>query len=111
MLKAFGLSVLNQLLVVLVLLMLAPALGIHLPTFQFIVVLILVFLVASLPISLGGLGAREGAMMALLLPLGVDAAAILALSAVYLLVLWSSTLPGAFMLLLREPNATGTRAL
>jgi len=104
LLAAFGLSVLNQLLVVLVLLMLAPGLGVHLPVFQFIVVLVLVFLVSSLPISLGGLGAREGAMMSLLLPLGVDAASVLALSVVYLLVLWSSTLPGAFMLLLREPN-------
>jgi uncharacterized membrane protein YbhN (UPF0104 family) len=104
-LKAFGLSVLNQLLVVLVLLMLAPGLGVHLPIFQFMVVLMLVFLVSSLPISLGGLGAREGAMMSLLLPLGVDAASVLALSVAYLLVLWSATLPGAFMLLLREPNA------
>jgi uncharacterized membrane protein YbhN (UPF0104 family) len=105
MMTAFGLSVLNQLLVVLVILMLAPGLGVHLPVFQFMVVLILVFLVASLPISLGGLGAREGAMMSLLLPLGVDAASVLALSAAYLLVLWSCTLPGAFMLLLQEPNA------
>jgi len=108
MLTAFGLSVLNQLMVVLVLLMLAPEFGVHLPVFQFMVVLILVFLIASLPISLGGLGAREGAMMALLLPLGVDATSVLALSAAYLLVLWSSTLPGAFMLMLREPNAPET---
>jgi len=104
-LKAFGLSVLNQLLVVLVLLILAPGLGVHLPTFQFTVVLMLVFLVSSLPISLGGLGAREGAMMSLMLPLGVDAAAVLALSVAYLLVLWSCTLPGVFMLLLREPDS------
>jgi uncharacterized membrane protein YbhN (UPF0104 family) len=109
-LKAFGLSVLNQLLVVLVLLMLAPGVGVHLPVVQFTVVLMLVFLVSSLPISLGGLGAREGAMMGLLLPLGVEAASVLALSVAYLLVLWSCTLPGAFMLMLREPNmpdATG----
>ena len=109
-LKAFGLSVLNQLLLVLVLLMLAPGLGVHLPIFQFTVVLMLVFLVSSLPISLGGLGAREGAMMSLLLPLGVDAAAVLALSVAYLLVLWCSTLPGAFMLLLREPNVRDATA-
>ena len=106
MLKTFGLSVLNQLLVVLVLVMLAPGLGVHLPIFQFTVVLMLVFLVSSLPISLGGLGAREGAMMSLLLPLGVDAASVLALSVAYLFVLWSCTLPGAFMLLLREPTAS-----
>jgi len=110
MLAAFALSVLNQLLVVLVLVMLAPELGVHLPLLQFVVVLILVFLVASLPISLGGLGAREGAMMSLLLPLGVDAASILALSAAYLLVLWACTLPGAFMLLLREPDAPDATA-
>ncbi len=111
MLTAFALSVLNQLLVVLVLLMLAPGLGVHLPVFQFMVVLMLVFLVSSLPISLGGLGAREGAMMSLLLPLGVGAASVLALSAAYLLVLWCCTLPGAFMLLLREPDATDATAL
>jgi len=110
-LTAFGLSVLNQLLVVVVLLMLAPGLGVHLPVFQFMVVLMLVFLVSSLPISLGGLGAREGAMMSLMLPLGVEASAVLALSVAYLLVLWSSTLPGAFMLLLREPNATDATEL
>jgi uncharacterized membrane protein YbhN (UPF0104 family) len=102
--------VLNQLLVVLVLLLLAPGLGVHLPIFEFTVVLMLVFLVSSLPISLGGLGAREGAMMSLLLPLGVDATAVLALSVAYLLVLWCSTLPGAFMLLLREPNVRDATA-
>ena len=109
MLTAFGLSVLNQLLVVLVLLLLAPGLGVHLPLYQFTVVLMLVFLVSSLPVSLGGLGAREGAMMTLMLPLGVDAAAVLALSVAYLLVLWSCTLPGVFMLLLREPDAQNAR--
>ena len=103
-LTAFGLSVLNQLLVVLVFILLAPGLGVHIPVFQFMVVLMLVFLIASLPISLGGLGAREGAMMSLLLPLGVEPASVIALSMVYLLVLWACTLPGAFMLLLKEPD-------
>jgi len=105
-LVAFGLSVLNQLLVVIVYILLAPGLGVDLPVFQFVVVLILVSLVASLPISLGGLGAREGAMMSLLLPLGVEPASVLALSMAYLLVLWSCSLPGAFMLLLKEPDVT-----
>ncbi len=105
---AFGLSVLNQLLVVLVFLLLAPGLGVHLPAFQFMVVLMLVFLVASLPISLGGLGAREGAMMSLLLPLGVEPASVIALSLAYLLVLWACTLPGAFMLFLDEPDPRDT---
>ena len=90
---------------------LPPGVGVHLPVVQFTVVLMLVFLVSSLPISLGGLGAREGAMMALMLPLGVDAASVLALSVAYLLVLWCTTLPGAFMLLLREPAAPDKNSL
>lgn len=111
MLTAFGLSVLSQLTWVLVLVLLAPGLGVHLPVLQLVVVLMLVSLVSSLPISLGGLGAREGAMMSLLLPLGVDAASVLALSVAYLVALWSCTLPGAFMLLLREPNAPDATGL
>jgi hypothetical protein len=50
-------------------------------------------------------------MMALMLPLGVDAASVLALSVAYLLVLWCTTLPGAFMLLLREPAAPDKNSL
>ena len=108
LLTAFGLSVLNQLLVVLVFMLLAPGLGVDLPVFQFMVVLVLVLLIASLPISLGGLGAREAAMMSLLLPLGVEPAPVIALSIAYLLVLWACTLPGAFMLLLNEPDMRDT---
>jgi uncharacterized membrane protein YbhN (UPF0104 family) len=100
-LKGFLLSVLNQLLVVAVFVLLAREAEIGVPVAELVTMLMLVFLVASLPVSLGGLGPREGVLMALLLPFGVEASAILALSIAYLIVLWSSSLPGLFMLFAR----------
>jgi uncharacterized membrane protein YbhN (UPF0104 family) len=107
MLKAFALSVLNQLLVVAVFILLARQAGLGVTAWQLVTLLMLVFLVASLPVSLGGLGPREGALLALLLPFGVEAPAVLAVSIAYLAVLWASALPGLFMLFLRADRPAG----
>jgi uncharacterized membrane protein YbhN (UPF0104 family) len=107
MLKAFALSVLNQLLVVAVFILLAREAGLGVTAWQLVTLLMLVFLVASLPVSLGGLGPREGALLALLLPFGVEAPAVLAVSIAYLAVLWASALPGLFMLFLRVDRPAG----
>ena len=110
LLIAFGLSVLNQALVVIVFLLLAPAVGIDVPMLRFVVILMLVFLVASLPISLGGLGPREGVLMGLLLPLGIDSSLVLTLSIVYLFVLWCAAMPGVLVLLLRAKEGKNAEA-
>jgi len=110
LLIAFGLSVLNQALVVIVFLLLAPAVGIDVPVLRFVVILMLVFLVASLPISLGGLGPREGVLMALLLPLGVDSSLVLTLSIVYLFVLWCAAMPGVLVLLFKANEGKNAEA-
>jgi uncharacterized membrane protein YbhN (UPF0104 family) len=107
MLKAFLLSVLNQLLVLAVFILLAREAGLGVLPLQLITLLMLVFLVASLPVSLGGLGPREGALLALLLPFGVEASAVLAVSVAYLVVLWASALPGLFMLFVRVNPPAG----
>ena len=107
MLKAFLLSVLNQLLVVAVFILLAREAGLGVSALQLVTLLMLVFLVASLPVSLGGLGPREGALLALLLPFGVEASAVLAVSVAYLVVLWASALPGLFMLFVRVNPPAG----
>jgi hypothetical protein len=100
-LQAFLLSLVNQLLVLIVYVLLAQEAGVAVPVTQLVAILMVVFLIASLPVSLGGLGPREGALMALLMLLGVEPSAVLALSIAYLLVLWSSALPGLFMLFVR----------
>ena len=110
LLIAFGLSVLNQALVVIVFLLLASAVGIDVPVLRFVVILMLVFLVASLPISLGGLGPREGVLMALLLPLGVDSSLVLTLSIVYLFVLWCAAMPGVLVLLFKANEGNNAEA-
>ena len=107
MLKAFLLSVLNQLLVVVVFILLAREAELGVSAVQLVTLLMLVFLVASLPVSLGGLGPREGALLALLLPFGVEAPAVLAVSIAYLAVLWASALPGLFMLFVRVNQPAG----
>ncbi len=109
MLKAFALSVLNQSLVVAVFILLAREAGLGVTVWQLVTLLMLVFLVASLPVSLGGLGPREGALLALLLPFGVEAPAVLAVSIAYLAMLWSSALPGLFMLFLRVNRPAGAQ--
>jgi hypothetical protein len=110
MLKAFLLSVLNQLLVVAVFILLTREAGLGVSGLQLVTLLMLVFLVASLPVSLGGLGPREGALMALLLPLGVEASVVLAVSITYLVVLWASALPGLFMLFVRVSQPAGEQS-
>jgi uncharacterized membrane protein YbhN (UPF0104 family) len=106
-LKAFLLSVLNQLLVVAVFILLAREAELAVSASRLVTLLMLVFLVASLPVSLGGLGPREGALLALLLPFGVEASAVLAVSVAYLVVLWASALPGLFMLFVRVNQPAG----
>jgi uncharacterized membrane protein YbhN (UPF0104 family) len=107
MLQAFALSLLIQLLVVAVFILLAREAGLSVAALQLVTLLMLVFLVASLPVSLGGLGPREGALLALLLPFGVEASAVLAVSIAYLAVLWASALPGLFMMFLRVNRPDG----
>jgi uncharacterized membrane protein YbhN (UPF0104 family) len=110
MLKAFLLSALNQLLVVAVFILLAREADLGVTALQLVTLLMLVFLVASLPVSLGGLGPREGALLALLLPFGVEAPAVLAVSIAYLAVLWASALPGLFMFFVRVNQPAGEQS-
>ena len=107
LLKAFLLSAFNQILVVVVFLLLAREAQLNVSALQLVTLLMLVFLVASLPVSLGGLGPREGALLALLMPFGVEASAVLAVSIAYLVVLWASALPGLSMMFVRVNQPAG----
>lgn len=57
----------------------------------------IVFVISSLPISVGGHGVREGALVALLAASGVRFEAAATLSLLYLLVYLVSTTPGGFI--------------
>jgi len=97
---ALLLSVALQSLVIAVYFLLARSIDIPVSFLSYFVVVPIVFLAASLPISVGGLGVREGVLVALLGLMGVDRQSAVNLSVVYLLVMYAASLPGALVLLL-----------
>ena len=98
--SAMLLSVVVQSLVILTYYLLANGIGIDLSLITFFAFVSVVQLATSLPISIGGLGIREGVMVALLTSVSVDVNLATTLSLLFLLVLWLCTLPGAMVLLL-----------
>ncbi|KPK53730.1 MAG: hypothetical protein AMS22_07020 [Thiotrichales bacterium SG8_50] len=98
-LAAAALSLIVQSCIISAYYILAISIDIWQPLLLYFFVIPVVFLAATLPISIGGLGVREGVFVTLLVAAGVDKAAALSLSLLYLAVLWLSSLPGALVLL------------
>jgi len=82
--------------------LLASGIGIELSLITLFAFVSMVQVAASLPISLGGLGIREGVLVALLAGIGVDIQLGVALSLLFLLTLWLCSLPGAVVMLLKR---------
>jgi len=105
-LTAAALTVLIQSLVILIYFFLGKICGLGLPLITYYGVIPFVFIAASLPVSIGGLGIREGALVGLLVAIGVDSHLAITLSLLYLFVFIVSSLPGGLMILLgRNENA------
>jgi uncharacterized protein (TIRG00374 family) len=98
-LAAAALSLVVQSCIISAYYILALSIDIGQPLLLYFFVIPVVFLAATLPISIGGLGVREGVFVTLLVATGVDKAAALSLSLLYLVVLWLSSLPGALVLI------------
>ena len=96
---AYALSVIGQSLIILTYYMLGRGLGLDLPLATYFVAIPAVFLAASLPVSIGGLGVREGTLVGMLVTAGADLKTAINLSLAYLLVLWISSVPGALVIL------------
>jgi hypothetical protein len=97
---ALVLTLVLQTLTILTYYMLGNAIGIQLPLTAYFVSISLVFLASALPVSLGGLGIREGVLVGLLVALGVDTQVAISLSLLYLFVYLSASLPGGLVILL-----------
>lgn len=97
LLAAAALTLLLQSMVVLVYILIGWALDIHIPLPVYFVSGLVVFLAASLPISIGGLGVREGALAGLLVWAGAEGDPAVALALLSLVVLWVATLPGGLV--------------
>lgn len=99
-LLALVISAAGQGLAILTYYLIGNGLGLDVSFATYIVAIPVVFLAASLPMSIGGLGLREGALVGMLAAAGADLSLAVNLSLVYLIVLWTSTLPGALVPLL-----------
>jgi len=97
---AAALSLIAQSFSILTYVLLGIGIGLALAPTTYFVIIPIVFVAAMLPISLGGLGVREGTLVGLLLAFGADRQLAIGLSLLYLIVLWLSTVPGAAVLLL-----------
>jgi glycosyltransferase 2 family protein len=103
-LSAILISLSVQCLIVLSYYILSQSMGLGQPMQIFFIAVPVIFLAAALPISLGGLGVREGTLVMLLVTAGSDKAEAASLSLVYLAVMWMASLPGAFTLLASQPK-------
>ena len=101
---AYIVSIIGQSLITLVYYILGRGLGLDLSIATYFVAIPAVFLAATLPVSIGGLGIREGTLVGMLVAAGANLQLAISLSLVYLLVLWISALPGALVLLLNHPE-------
>ena len=79
-LKALGLAFLLQLNVIVFFYLIAKALGLTIPFHYLLLVIPLIQLCLMVPISINGIGLRENAYIFFLAPIGISAAAAVALS-------------------------------
>ncbi len=93
------LSVVVQVVNVVVVWMLGHALGVEISFAYWLVVVPLVTLLTLLPVSVNGMGLREGGLILLLAPLGVSEASAVTLGLLWFVVLTLSSLGGAFFYL------------
>jgi uncharacterized membrane protein YbhN (UPF0104 family) len=103
-------SLAYQALASLQLVMLADAIGVHLPFATAAVTLALVTIVTLIPISIGGFGVREGTYVVLLSGASISATDATLISLLTVAVLFFASLPGAFLLAYRgvSPVLEGT---
>ena len=103
-LLAMAISAGGYALVILTYHLLGSGLGLDVSITTYIVTIPAVFIAASLPISIGGLGIREGTLVGMLVAAGANLQLAINLSLLYLIVLWISTLPGALVPLLSRTS-------
>ena len=96
---ALGISLAFQMLLISLVYLVAVALHLPVGFGQFLIFIPIVNVISMLPVSVGGLGLREGSTVVLLGTVGVDAAAALTLSLLWFAVAALTSLPGGIIFL------------
>jgi uncharacterized membrane protein YbhN (UPF0104 family) len=105
-LLAVGLGIVLQASLVLLNAWLGAACGLHLPLWAWLFAWPLAKIASMLPVSLGGLGVREAALASLLVPLGADAASVVAAGLAFEAVIISGGLVSGLISLLLATGVT-----
>lgn len=100
LLAATGLTIFMQSSVIMSYYTLGSMVGITLSPMTYFSIIPLVFLAGAFPISLGGIGIREGVLVGLLAGIGVDTQAAIALSLLYLFAHLITSMPGGLVILI-----------
>lgn len=98
LLKAVMLALMSQFLIVLTYYLIARSLHIDLGFMEYVLIVSVVTLFSSLPVTIGGLGLRESVIVFLFATLGVSTANAVSISLLYLAILVAITLPGGLLL-------------
>jgi uncharacterized protein (TIRG00374 family) len=103
--KTIFLSMISQLLIVVTYYLIGASLQIEVLLLEYVLIVPVVALFSSLPITVGGLGVREGVLVYLLSSIGVSTTNAVSISLVYLTLLNLITLPGGLFLLAGRRDA------
>ncbi len=96
---AIFLSIFGQCIILFIYYLLGFALGIIVPWYVYFIALPIQYIAASLPLSIGGHGVREGVMITIMLLYGVDEQLAIALSLSYFCIYILCSLPGGLLIL------------
>jgi hypothetical protein len=97
--QVFAISVGLQVMTASVYYLLGLGLGATVALLDYLVIVPLVFMAATLPVSIGGLGVREAAAVSLFVAAGMSSGHAGALAFLYLVILLLSSVPGLYLLL------------
>lgn len=104
LLATLFLSFIVQSLMILVYAILAHALDLDIPLTILFIAVPLVFVATNLPFTIGGLGVREGVLVAVLGLFGVGIMDSGQIASVYLIALWLGVLPGGWSLIFKRSS-------
>ncbi len=96
LLSVFAISIFISVIDIFVFISLGYMLQLKVPIMAYLAIIPITLLATIVPVSLGGLGVREGVLVLLLLSAGADKQSAISLTILYLPVLWISVLPGVF---------------
>lgn len=105
LLASLFLSFILQSLMIFVYVVLTRALGLEIPSTMLFIAVPLVFVAATLPFTIGGLGVREGVLVAVLGLFGVGMMPSGQLASVYLIALWLSVIPGGWSFVFKRARS------